>query len=63
MPEAAGGALGAAAAGAVAPATIVRTWPILRTFALVMPLIDIRFLVVVPKRDAMPLNVSLATTV
>jgi hypothetical protein len=41
----------------------VRTWPILRTFALVMPLIDIRFLVVVPKRDAMPLNVSLATTV
>jgi hypothetical protein len=64
VPEALGAALGAAAAGAAAtvPET-AKTWPIRRKFALVIPFSDIRFLVVVPKREAIPLKVSLATTV
>jgi hypothetical protein len=58
-----GGAAGAGAAGAAALPTMVRTCPTLRRFALVIALSAIRLRVVVPKRDAIPLRVSLATTV
>jgi hypothetical protein len=53
---------GAGSTGADAPA-IVNTWPTLRRLASVIPFSDIRFLVVVPNLDAIPLRVSLETTV
>jgi hypothetical protein len=56
------GAEGAGAAGAADP-TMVNTCPTRILLGSVIPLIDIKFLVVVPKRAAIPLSVSLATTV
>jgi hypothetical protein len=55
------GVVGAGAAGAAAPATL-RTWPIRIRLASVIPLMVIRFLVVVPNREAIPLKESPATT-
>ena len=57
------GAAGAAGAAAAAVPATVRTWPIRIEFALVMAFKLIKFLVVVPNLAAMPLKVSLATTV
>jgi hypothetical protein len=54
------GAAGAAAVGV--PATVM-ICPTRIEFALVIAFRLIKFLVVVPKRDAIPLRVSLATTV
>jgi hypothetical protein len=53
---------GAAGAAAVGVPTIVSTWPIRIEFAFVNPFRLIKFLVVVPNLAAMPLRVSLATT-
>ena len=53
---------GAAGAAAGVPAT-VRIWPTLIELAFVIAFRLIRFLVVVPNLEAMPLRVSLATTV
>ena len=64
MPEALGAALGAAAAGAAAGAPVtVKTCPIRMALAFVIAFRLIRFLVVVPNLEAIPLKVSLATTV
>ena len=52
-----------AGAGVAAAPEIVSTCPTRRKLGLVIPFRVIRFLVVVPKRDAIPLKVSLATTV
>jgi hypothetical protein len=66
VPGALGAALGAAAAGAAAGAPVpetVNTCPIRMALALVIAFRLIRFLVVVPNLEAIPLKVSLATTV
>jgi hypothetical protein len=54
---------GAAGAAAVGVPETVMICPIRIEFALVIAFRLIKFLVVVPKRDAIPLRVSLATTV
>ena len=56
------GVEGAGVAGAAAPA-IVSTCPILMRLASVMPFKVINVLLVVPNLEAIPLRVSLATTV
>ena len=56
------GVEGAGVAGATAPAAMFSTWPILMRLASVIPLIDIRFLVVVPNLAAIPLKESPGTT-
>ena len=64
VPEALGAALGAAAAGAAAGAPVtVKTCPMRMALALMIAFRLIRFLVVVPNLEAIPLKVSLATTV
>ena len=55
------GLAGAGAEGAACP-TIVNSWPTLIRLASEIPFSDIRFLVVVPKRAAIPLKVSPETT-
>ena len=52
-----------AGAGATPSDESFMTWPIRIRFALVIPLMLIKFLVVVPKRDAIPLRESPRTTV
>jgi hypothetical protein len=52
---------GAAGAAAAAPA-MVSTWPILMRLALTIPLIDMRFFVVVPNLAAIPLKESPGAT-
>jgi hypothetical protein len=54
---------GAAGAAAVGVPLTVRIWPIRIAFAFVIAFKLIKFLVVVPNLEAMPLRVSLATTV
>ena len=58
----AGAGVAGAGAGVAAAPEIVSTCPTLRKLALVIPFRVIRFLVVVPKRDAIPLKVSPETT-
>jgi hypothetical protein len=54
---------GAAGAAALEVPVTVRIWPIRIEFALTIAFRLIKFLVVVPNLAAMPLSVSLATTV
>ena len=54
---------GAAGAAAAAVPETVRVWPTLIRFGLVRAFRLIKFLVVVPNLAAIPLRVSLATTV